>query len=81
MYIKANAKQYDIKELLALYTFINFNKYLQNLKYNVKRARIFHLILLGIPSSLILSVKSSGSAFYYLTKSTEHDKSNLSMFP
>ena len=68
MYIKANVKQYDIKELVAVYIFINFNKkYLQNLKYNVKRACIFHLILLGIPSSLIFSVKSSGSAVYYLT--------------
>ena len=68
MYIKANVKQYDIKELVAVYIFINFNKkYPQNLKYNEKRACIFPLILLGIPSSLILSVKSSGSAVYYLT--------------
>ena len=38
IYIKANVKQYEIKELVAvyIYIFINFNKkYLQNLKYNV----------------------------------------------
>ena len=71
MYIKANVKQYDTKELVAVYIFIDFNKeYLQNLKYNVKRACIFHLILLGIPSSLILSVKSSGFAVFYLTDKT-----------
>ena len=68
MYIKANVRQYDIKELVAVYIFINFNKkYIQNLKYSVKRACIFHLILLGIPSSLILSVKSSGCTVFYLT--------------
>ena len=37
-----------------------YKKYLQNLKYNVKRTRIFHLILFGILSILILSVKNSG---------------------
>ena len=69
MHIKANVKQYDTKELVAVYIFINFNKkYLQNLKYNVKRTCIFHLILLGFPSSMILSVKSSGCAVFYLTK-------------
>ena len=33
-------------------------KYLQNLKYNVEQMCIFHLILLGIPSNLILSIKN-----------------------
>ena len=37
-----------------------YKKYPQNLKYNVKRAYIFHLILVGIPSSMILSVKRDG---------------------
>ena len=32
----------------------------QNLKYNVKQAYIFNLIFVGIPSSLILSVKNRG---------------------
>ena len=35
-----------------------YKRYLQNLKYNVKRARIFQLILVGILSILILSVKN-----------------------
>ena len=34
--------------------------YLQNLKYNVKGACIFHLILVDILSILILSVKNRG---------------------
>ena len=35
-------------------------KYLQNFKYSVKRVCSFHLILVGIPSILILSVKNRG---------------------
>ena len=35
-----------------------YKKYLQNLKYSVKRECIFHLILVGILSILILSVKN-----------------------
>ena len=69
MYKKADVKEYDIKELVAVYIFINFNEEnLQNLKYNLKRTCIFHLILLGIPSSLILLVKSSECAVFYLTE-------------
>ena len=49
----------EIKELVA--TTCNFEKYLRNLKYTVKQACIFRLILLGIPSNLILSVKNRGS--------------------
>ena len=37
-----------------------YKKYLQNLKYNVERASIFHLILVGILSILTLSVKNRG---------------------
>ena len=37
-----------------------YKKYLQNFKCSVKRVRIFHLIMLGIPSILILSVKKKG---------------------
>ena len=37
----------------------NFYKmYVQNLKYNIKGACIFHLILVGILSILILSIKN-----------------------
>ena len=40
----------------------NFYKmYVQNLKYNIKGACIFHLILAGILSILILSVKNKGA--------------------
>ena len=34
-----------------------YKKYFQNLKYNVKKACIFQLILVGILSILIVSVK------------------------
>ena len=37
-----------------------YKKYLQNLKYSVKRACIFLLILVGILSILILSFKNKG---------------------
>ena len=54
--VKSNIKQQEIKDLWQ--HLINFyKKYLQNLKYNVKRAHILNLILVGIPSILILSVK------------------------
>ena len=40
----------------------------QNLvKYNVKNECIFHLILVGIHSILILSVKNRGLGFFCLT--------------
>ena len=35
-------------------------KYLQKLKCTLKQVCIFHLILLGIPSNLILSIKNRG---------------------
>ena len=58
-------KQQEIKELVVV--FFNFHKkYLQNLKCNVKQAYIFHLTLLGIVSSLILSVRSRGVESFYL---------------
>ena len=57
-------------------------KYLENLKYNVKQECIFHLILLGIPSSLILSISNRRLVnFTKWTKSVKHDKSYLSMIP
>ena len=40
--------------------FEDFTKYIQNLKYNVKRTCIFHLILVSILSILILSVENRG---------------------
>ena len=67
--VKAKIKNQEIKELVA-YLIHFYKKYLQNLKYNVKRACIFHLILVGIPSSLILSVKNRGWGWGYLTYKT-----------
>ena len=57
--VKASIKQQEIKDLVAHLTMF-YKKYLQNLKYHVKRGCIFHLILLGIPYILILSVKNRG---------------------
>ena len=54
--VKANIKQQDLKDLVAYLK----KKYFQNLKYNLKRGRIFHSILVGIPFALILSVKNGG---------------------
>ena len=54
--VKARIKQ-EINDMVAHLT--NFNKkYLQNLKYNVKKGCIFHLILVVILLILILSVKN-----------------------
>ena len=39
-----------------------FWKYLQNLKYNVKKVYIFHLVLVVILSILILSIKKRGDS-------------------
>ena len=50
--VKANRKQQEMKDLVAYLK----KKYLQNLKYNIKRGRVFHSILVGIPFVLILSV-------------------------
>ena len=38
----------------------NYIKYLQNVDYNVKKDVHFHLTLLGVPSSMIMSVKNWG---------------------
>ena len=57
--VKTDDKQQEIKELVAVSS--NFFEWSNtDLKYNVKQACIFHLIFLGIPSSLVLSVKSRG---------------------
>ena len=42
--------------------------YLQNLKYSTEEACIFHLILVGILSILILSIKNRGIGFFFLLK-------------
>ena len=63
-------KQQEIKDLVTVYLTNFFKKYLQNLKYNVKRACVFRLILVGILSILmILSVKNMGWGFFCLSPS------------
>ena len=54
--VKFNIKQQEIKDLVAY----RKKKYLQNMKCNIKRGRIFHSILVGIPFVLILSIKNRG---------------------
>ena len=44
----------------GLYVTSFYNMYVQNLKYNIKGACMFHLILVGILYILILSVKNRG---------------------
>ena len=54
---KTDIKQEEIRELVAVsYNCSEVTSKI--LKYNVKEACIFHLILVGVPSSLILSVKT-----------------------
>ena len=48
------------KTSVGLYLTSFYKMYAQNLKYNIKGARMFHLILVGILSTMILSVKNSG---------------------
>ena len=55
--VKSNLKQKKPKELEAL-SRKSWKKYIQNLKYKVKRACAFYLILAGIPSNLTLSVQN-----------------------
>ena len=62
--VKANIKQQEIKDLVAYLT----KKYLQNLKYNIKRGCIFRTILVGIPFLLVLSIKNRGWGFFLLNK-------------
>ena len=57
--VNANIKEQEIKHQVTYLTIL-CKKYLQNLKYNVNRGCIFHLILGGIPSTLILPIKNRG---------------------
>ena len=57
--VKADVKQLE-KKKLQLHLVTSYKKYIQNLKYKVKQMCIFYLILLGIPSSLMLSAKNKG---------------------
>ena len=48
----------------GLYLTSFYNMYVQNLKYNIKGACMFHLILVGILPILILSIKSRGGSVF-----------------
>ena len=52
--VKVNINQQEIKDLVANV----YKRYLQNLKHNIKRACIFHSILVGMPLILVLSVRN-----------------------
>ena len=59
--VKTSVKQQEIKDLLVhLTNFYIYKNYLQNLKCSINSWCIFHLILIGILSILILSVKDRG---------------------
>ena len=76
--LKNNNKQRNWQ--LYLVTF--HEKYLRNVKDIVEQTFIFHLLLLGIPSSLMLSMKNMGDLFNEIkSKSVKHDKSKLSTVP
>ena len=56
--VKANKNSNKKQKICWLY-FTNFYKnYFQNLKYNVQKECIFHLLVVGILSILILYVKN-----------------------
>ena len=55
---KNNKKQKICQLASQLYLTNFYKKFLQNLKHNVKRACTFHLVLVGILSILIFSVKN-----------------------
>ena len=54
--VKANIKQQEIIDLVAVMCPLVAVKFPQNLKYNVKRRYIFHLMFVGILFIKILSV-------------------------
>ena len=53
---------------MAVYPTNVYKKYLQNLKGNIKSVNVFHLILVGIPSSLILSVINNWGWTFLLSR-------------
>ena len=55
--IKADVTRQEIKELRAVSGFF-YKKYFQNLNTIYQQARVFHLILLWIPSSLVLPIEN-----------------------
>ena len=58
--VNANKNKKNQKRSGGCILQIFIKKYLQNLKYNVKKICTFHLVLVGILSILILYVKNRG---------------------
>ena len=59
--VKSNIKQQEIKDLVAAsYKLQIIRKSTFKISNKIKRVCIFHLILVGIPSILILPVKTRG---------------------
>ena len=54
--VKVSIRQQEIKDQVVHLT-IFYKSYLQNLKYKVKSGCIFHLILVGILSISVLSIR------------------------
>ena len=63
---KENSQQIIFQKRLNEVEWTFYEKYLQNLKYNVER--IFHLNLLGTSLSLILSAKNREVGIFLLNK-------------
>ena len=62
--VKANAKLQEIKELVA----VSYQFFVRSTFKTLKKAFIFHLTLVSIPSRLILCIKISGGVVgVYLT--------------
>ena len=64
MKFSTGVRHQEIKGLVVCHVTF-YKKYLQNLRYNIKQSCIFHLILLGNSSNLILSFKNRGNVFFF----------------
>ena len=53
-----NAGYWNFRKNVKIEQSSSVSRYLQNLKYNVKRVYIFHFVLVGIPPALLLSVRN-----------------------
>ena len=67
--VEANKNKKNKKKIWWLYLTNFYKNQLQNLKYNVKKVCTYHLILVGILSILMLTVKNStGGGFFWLNE-------------
>ena len=67
--VKSNIKQQEIKDLVAAsYKLQIIRKSTFKISNKIKRVCIFHLILVGIPSILILPIKNRGEGWSLLNR-------------